>query len=129
MKRKIWLIIGGTVLAVMLIIAGASFFVHKGAGVLDVETFVAQADSLQGRFVTIKGRVAAGSVSFNDKTGATEFALADGGENLPVLYRGVLPDSFRPGAEIEAQGSYGADGVFQARSFGKPASLCTICHS
>lgn len=113
----------------IIIIAGASFFIHKGAGVLDVRTFTAQASSLQGRFVTVKGHIAAGSVSFDSNTRATKFALADDGANLLVLYRGTLPDSFRPGAEVEVQGNYGADGVFQAQSFGRPASLCTICHS
>ncbi len=34
---------------------------------------------------------------------------------MPVVYRGVLPDLFREGQGVVAEGSLGADGVFTAR--------------
>jgi len=42
------------------------------------------------------------------------FSVADGGQAMPVDYTGTVPDIFRPGIQVVAQGSLGADGVFHA---------------
>ena len=34
---------------------------------------------------------------------------------MPVVYRGMLPDLFREGQGVVAEGTLGADGVFTAR--------------
>jgi cytochrome c-type biogenesis protein CcmE len=44
------------------------------------------------------------------------FTGADGGQTMPVDYRGTLPDIFRPGARVVVDGRLGADGVFHART-------------
>ena len=128
MKRKIWFLIIGAILGVGLIAAAISFFVHNVANVIEVSDLKAQAQSLQGRQLTVKGQVAPGSVNWDDRTKATSFALTDGLESLSILYRGTPPDVFKPGANVEVQGSYRTDGVFEAQSFGRPASFCAICH-
>ena len=128
MKRKMWFLIIGGVLGLALVAAAVSFFVHSGAGVLKVSDLKAQAASLQERFVTVKGKVAPGSVSRDGTTQVTNFAITDEKANLLVTYQGILPDSFKPGAEMEIQGKYRADGVLEAQSFNRPASVCIICH-
>ena len=128
MKRKMWFLIIGGVLGLALVAAAVSFFVHSGAGVLKVSDLKAQAASLQERFVTVKGKVAPGSVSRDGTTQVTNFAITDEKANLFVTYQGILPDSFKPGAEMEIQGKYRADGVLEAQSFNRPASVCIICH-
>jgi cytochrome c-type biogenesis protein CcmE len=40
--------------------------------------------------------------------------VTDTAKSMPVLYRGVLPDLFREGKGVVAQGRIGADGMFQA---------------
>src|SRR5213076_2613772 len=45
----------------------------------------------------------------------TQVAAKEAAQGLPVVYRGALPDLFREGKMIVAQGQLGADGVFQAR--------------
>jgi cytochrome c-type biogenesis protein CcmE len=42
------------------------------------------------------------------------FRVTDLRRTIPVIYRGVLPDLFREGQGVVAQGSLGGDGVFTA---------------
>ena len=44
-----------------------------------------------------------------------KFVVTDTAKNIPVVYRGALPDLFREGKGVVAQGSLGPDGVFRAR--------------
>ncbi|MBI2851344.1 MAG: cytochrome c maturation protein CcmE [Chloroflexi bacterium] len=128
MKRKIWFLVIGGVLVVGIIAAATSFIIHNGDRVFQVSDLKAQAKSLQGQYVTVKGQVAAGSINRDDKTQVVQFVLSEGGESINIIYRGILPNEFKPGAGVELQGSYRADGVFEAQSFGRPSSFCAICH-
>jgi cytochrome c-type biogenesis protein CcmE len=44
------------------------------------------------------------------------FTIVDleGDENLPVVYQGVVPDTFRVGNEVVIEGQLNSDGIFQA---------------
>ena len=66
------------------------------------------------RIVRIGGMVQAGSVR-HDGVGAVSFTVEDGAARLPVRYQGDLPDLFREGQGVVAQGRLGADGVFAAQ--------------
>ena len=43
------------------------------------------------------------------------FTAADGGESMPVDYRGTVPDIFKPGIQVVVLGRMGTDGVFHAK--------------
>jgi len=43
------------------------------------------------------------------------FSVTDTAKSIPVLYQGALPDLFREGKGVVAQGQLGTDGVFRAR--------------
>ena len=43
------------------------------------------------------------------------FMVTDTVQTIPVRYRGILPDLFKEGKGVVAQGQLGADGVFVAR--------------
>ena len=43
------------------------------------------------------------------------FTVTDLQKTLPVVYRGLLPDLFREGQGVIAEGTLGADGTFTAR--------------
>lgn len=45
---------------------------------------------------------------------AVTFEVADGGAKLPVAYKGILPDLFREGQGVVAEGALDANGVFKA---------------
>jgi cytochrome c-type biogenesis protein CcmE len=74
---------------------------------------VAANEAPQGRLFRIGGMVLAGSLQ---RSGIeVRFVVTDTAKSIPVVYRGALPDLFREGKGVVAQGTLGADGVFQAR--------------
>jgi cytochrome c-type biogenesis protein CcmE len=74
---------------------------------------VAANEAPQGRLFRIGGMVLAGSVKREGIE--VRFVVTDTAKSIPVVYRGALPDLFREGKGVVAQGTLGADGVFQAR--------------
>ena len=67
------------------------------------------------RSVRIGGLVEAGSVQRDPASTLVRFRVTDTAVSLPVAYEGILPDLFREGQGVVAEGRLGADGVFQAR--------------
>ena len=74
----------------------------------------AEAKVAPGRPVQLGGLVAAGSV-VKHPDGRVEFTVADQRASARVVYQGDLPDLFREGQGIVAQGTFDADGVFVAK--------------
>lgn len=68
-----------------------------------------------GRRVRVGGLVAMGSV---EKTGGTEvqFDISDGTKTIKVNYKGLLPDLFREGQGVIAEGRLDAPGTMVADS-------------
>lgn len=60
----------------------------------------------------IGGMVETGSVKRDGVT--VSFKVTDTAHAIPVVYQGILPDLFREGKGVVAQGRLGADGVFRA---------------
>jgi cytochrome c-type biogenesis protein CcmE len=44
------------------------------------------------------------------------FTEKDGTASVPVDYSGALPDIFKPGITVVAEGKLGSDGIFHART-------------
>ena len=66
------------------------------------------------RSFRIGGLVEQGSLQ-RDAQGLTmRFVVTDLAQKVPVTYTGLLPDLFKEGKGVVAQGKLGADGVFQA---------------
>ncbi|MCW5748831.1 MAG: cytochrome c maturation protein CcmE [Alphaproteobacteria bacterium] len=63
----------------------------------------------------IGGLVTPGSVVKGSDGLTTTFEVTDTKHTLKVTYRGVLPDLFREGQGVVAEGTLGKDGVFVAR--------------
>ena len=76
-------------------------------------TQVADKHVAPDRHFRLGGLVEAGSVKKNGQE--VRFIVTDTHKTLPVVYRGLLPDLFREGQGVVAEGSLGADGVFTAR--------------
>jgi cytochrome c-type biogenesis protein CcmE len=43
-----------------------------------------------------------------------QFVVTDTAKSVPVVYKGILPDLFREGKGVVAEGRLGTDGVFRA---------------
>jgi len=67
-----------------------------------------------GRNFRIGGMVLADSVYRGPDGVTVNFVVTDTAQSIRVAYRGILPDLFREGKGVVAQGKLGSDGVFQA---------------
>jgi cytochrome c-type biogenesis protein CcmE len=76
-------------------------------------TQVAAKEAPLGRTFRIGGIVEPGSIKRDDVE--VRFAVTDTAKTIAVVYRGALPDLFREGKMVVAQGQLREDGVFQAR--------------
>ena len=76
-------------------------------------TQVAAREAPLGRTFRIGGIVEPGSVKRDGVE--VRFVVTDTAKGLPVVYRGSLPDLFREGKMVVAQGQLTADGTFHAR--------------
>ncbi len=74
---------------------------------------VAANEAPQGRTFRIGGLVVPGSLKREGVD--VKFVVTDTAKSLPVVYKGALPDLFREGKGVVAQGQLGPDGVFRAR--------------
>ena len=77
-------------------------------------TPVAANEAPVGRTFRIGGLVEPGSVKRQADGVTVQFVVTDTAKNIPVVYRGVLPDLFREGKGVVTQGRIGNDGVFVA---------------
>src|SRR3977135_720918 len=66
-----------------------------------------------GKRFRLGGLVQPGSLVRGDNL-AVMFSVADGSARLPVSYKGILPDLFREGQGVIAEGALDAAGVFKA---------------
>jgi len=75
---------------------------------------VAANEAPLGKTFRIGGMVETGSVKRQPDGVTVRFVVTDTAKSVPVEYRGALPDLFREGKGVVAQGRVGPDGVFQA---------------
>ena len=68
----------------------------------------------QGRAFRIGGLVVPGTLKRQTDGLTVQFVVTDTAKNVPVVYRGILPDLFREGKGVVTQGKLGGDGVFYA---------------
>ncbi len=77
-------------------------------------TQIATHEAPRDRAFRMGGLVEEGSVT-REKDGLTvHFRITDTAKTVPVVFTGILPDLFREGKGVVAQGRLGADGTFKA---------------
>jgi cytochrome c-type biogenesis protein CcmE len=75
---------------------------------------VATREAPQGRTFRVGGLVEEKSLR-RERDGLTvRFNVTDTANTIPVVYTGILPDLFKEGKGVVAQGQIGPDGVFRA---------------
>jgi cytochrome c-type biogenesis protein CcmE len=75
-------------------------------------TEVAEGKAPQGKAFRIGGLVKDGSVKRDNLT--VNFVVTDTARDIPVAYTGILPDLFKEGKGVVAQGRMNGDGRFVA---------------
>ncbi len=71
-------------------------------------------ETLMDRTFRLGGMVEEGSLRREDDGLTVSFMVTDTANSIPVTYTGILPDLFREGQGVVAQGRMGNDGLFHA---------------
>lgn len=77
-------------------------------------TQVAKGEVPKNTGFRIGGLVEVGSLKRGDDGLTVRFIVTDTAKTVPVVYKGVLPDLFKEGKGVVAQGKVGSDGIFMA---------------
>jgi cytochrome c-type biogenesis protein CcmE len=111
-RRRLWIL--AAVAPVLALAVGLSLWAMNDS----VTYFFTPADATaasapEGRTVRLGGLVEAGSVEHR-ADGSVAFSVTDNAARTLVVYRGDLPDLFREGQGIVAQGAFRPDRTFAA---------------
>jgi len=111
-QRRFAMIAGG--LSVLTVAVLLVLFAMKDSIVFfNSPTDVVEKHVTPGARIRLGGLVAPGSVTRGDSL-AVRFEVTDGHQAIPVAYQGILPDLFREGQGIVAEGALDGAGVFRA---------------
>jgi cytochrome c-type biogenesis protein CcmE len=111
-RKRLWLLVGSLGVlgvAVTLVLSALSddlVFFYSPAQ-------IAEKHPGPDRRLRVGGLVEQGSVRKDGQK--VRFIVTDLKKTVPVIYRGLLPDLFREGQGVIAEGTLGVDGVFTAR--------------
>jgi cytochrome c-type biogenesis protein CcmE len=104
--------IGGGIVALGIAAALVLAAFQKNLVFFFTPSQVAANEAPQDRTFRIGGMVVPGSLKREGVN--VEFTVTDTAKSMRVTYRGQLPDLFREGKGVVAQGQLGADGMFRA---------------
>lgn len=76
-----------------------------------------------GQDLRIGGKVLIGSIKKDSDELGAQFILTDDEKQIPIKYKGTIPDMFQADAEVVVQGRFGPSGKFEAYT------LMTSCPS
>ena len=111
-KRFIWVAVGIATLAVAVALVLRAF--NSNLVFFFTPTEVSQNKAPKDRTFRIGGLVTEGSVQRKPDGLTVAFTVTDTMQSIPVRYTGILPDLFKEGKGVVAQGKIGGDGVFTA---------------
>ena len=111
-RRALWIVSGLAALGVAAALVLNAF--QSNLVFFFTPSQVASKEAPQGRSFRIGGLVEAGSVVRDKDALTVRFRVTDTAKTIPVTYTGILPDLFREGKGVVAQGKLGPDGVFHA---------------
>ena len=109
-KRIAWIAGGVAALGIAAALMLTAF--NKNLVFFFTPSQVAANEAPLGRTFRIGGMVVPGSLKRDGVD--VRFAVTDTAKTIPVVFRGQLPDLFKEGKGVVAQGKLGPDGLFHA---------------
>jgi len=113
-RRLKFVLLGAGVLGSMLFLLLVGM---KSGGMVyyvTVEEFLRQGD--RGTDVRINGKVQSGTIDRLPTGQDVRFTIIENGASLPVVYHGVIPDTFVDEAAVVVEGRLQGDGTFRAHT-------------
>ena len=109
---------GKFILGAVVVLGIIGYLVY--AGIRDTRVFylsptelLNMGEAASGEGLRLGGIVAPGSTEWDSKQLILKFRVTDGTGSIAVMYRGVVPDTFRDGGEIVVEGTF-QEGLFTA---------------
>jgi cytochrome c-type biogenesis protein CcmE len=114
--RKKRFLIGGTIVFVAIAYLGFMGFQSSATYYYTVSELMEHGSSIYGENVRVDGQIAPGSVQQEAAGRTLRFIISDEEANLPVVYQGLVPDTFKVGNEVVVEGHLNSSGIFQANT-------------
>ncbi len=115
MLRNKKFLISGLLILIAISYLGYTGFESSAIYYYTVSELTELDESVRNTNIRVNGQVDVNSVEHNSTVNsALEFIVTEGGESLPVIYQGIVPDTFAAGREIVIEGYLDSEGVFQA---------------
>ena len=111
-KRALWIAAGVAGLGVATALVLNAF--QSNLVFFFTPSQVASNEAPRDRAFRVGGMVETGSVVRDKDALTVRFKVTDTARTIPVVYTGILPDLFREGKGVVAQGRIGPDGIFRA---------------
>jgi cytochrome c-type biogenesis protein CcmE len=111
-KRAGWIVAGLAALGVAAALVLNAF--QSNLVFFFTPSQVASNEAPRDRSFRIGGLVEAGSVVREKDALTVRFRVTDTAQTIPVVFTGILPDLFREGKGVVAQGKLTSDGTFRA---------------
>ena len=115
LRRQRFILVGLLVLGVSVALGLALLALRENINLFFSPTQVKAGEAPQQTSFRLGGMVVEGSVRRPDDDLSVEFTLTDTVEQVTVTYKGFLPDLFREGQGIVAQGILNSNGLFEAK--------------
>jgi cytochrome c-type biogenesis protein CcmE len=112
-KQKRLAVISGGIAFLVAAVLLVMFAFSQSIAYFYVPGDLAKADVPPGTRIRLGGLVEAGTVKRGEGSTIT-FTVTDTLATVPVTYTGILPDLFREGQGVVAEGAFGTDGLFLA---------------
>ena len=115
-RKQRRLVLIGSAVGVLAVAVGLVLFSLKDSIVFfNSPTDVVEKHIAPGTRIRVGGLVKSGSFVRSDKL-LIRFNITDGNQEIPVVYEGFVPDLFREGQGVVAEGALEPNGTFRADS-------------
>ena len=116
MFKKKKFLIGGLIVLLAVSFLGYKAFAGAATYYYRVDEIQTKANTIYGQNVKIEGTIVDGTVERQSAGRILKFVMSDAGGKLtlPVVYTGVVPDTFKAGSDAVVEGKLNTDGTFQA---------------
>ena len=110
-----------TIIGGLVILAAIAFLVFRGVQssavyYLTVEELRAKSSAVYGQTVRLAGALDKDSIERDDRNLIYRFNVLGEGEALPVVYTGIVPDTFGVGEGVVVEGEVTPEGIFRAHT-------------
>jgi cytochrome c-type biogenesis protein CcmE len=103
-KNQRLVLVGAAIVAVLVAVLLAMWGLRERASYFYTPAEIVAGKAAPGQGVRLGGMVERGSVQRQPDGVTIRFVVTDGQARTPVLYRGIVPDLFREGSGVVAEG-------------------------